>query len=382
MSKKVALMVGHGKSLDGSWDGGCTYGGYTEAGLMLPIVKEAVKVLRDNGITVISDADTNNNKNMVADVRWANKDKADIYVSVHCDWYKAPTGVYPLYVSTAGKKIADTFNTVIKKELGMRSRGVCRRTDLYELNATNMPACILETGSIKADIKILKNSSKYGFAIAKAILSYLGVTQKKETPMQTKVPTEDNLYRVRKTWTDAKSQVGAYKVLANAKKTADAKGLNVYDSKGTLVYQGKKPTPTPAPKKDTAADKIAEACKAQTAWAYKSKYDWQSGPTVAKSKKVGTCVTYVACVFQRIGVFPSGKYIWHNGKGYGTGKAYGQTDKFKITYYNNKKSLADLIKGKLLKAGDVVMYDDNKSGRAGAGGHIEIYTGTGYKFFA
>ena len=36
---KVALMCGHGKSVDGSWDSGCAYGGYTEAALMLPITK-------------------------------------------------------------------------------------------------------------------------------------------------------------------------------------------------------------------------------------------------------------------------------------------------------------------------------------------------------
>lgn len=53
-------------------------------------------------------------------------------------------------------------------------------------------------------------------------------------------PAKEVLYRVRKTWADAKSQVGAYKNLANAKKVADEKHLNVYDDKGKLVYEGKK----------------------------------------------------------------------------------------------------------------------------------------------
>ena len=45
------------------------------------------------------------------------------------------------------------------------------------------------------------------------------------------------LYRVRKTWTDAKSQVGAFKVLANAKRCADANsGYSVFDESGTCVY--------------------------------------------------------------------------------------------------------------------------------------------------
>jgi hypothetical protein len=45
------------------------------------------------------------------------------------------------------------------------------------------------------------------------------------------------LYRVRKTWADAKSQVGAFKDLANAKKCADQnKGYTVYDANGKSVY--------------------------------------------------------------------------------------------------------------------------------------------------
>ena len=45
------------------------------------------------------------------------------------------------------------------------------------------------------------------------------------------------LYRVRKTWADSKSQKGAYKVLTNAKKCADANpGYNVFDASGTKVY--------------------------------------------------------------------------------------------------------------------------------------------------
>ena len=40
------LAVGHGTQLNGVWDSGCAYGQYTEAALMLPIVKAAVKLLR------------------------------------------------------------------------------------------------------------------------------------------------------------------------------------------------------------------------------------------------------------------------------------------------------------------------------------------------
>ena len=176
----LALMVGHGRSLDGSWDPGCTYGIYTEAGLMLHIVQEAVSLLRKSGVKVITDADDANNRNMKASVAWANNKKARLYMSVHCDnrvnaTTKAPTGIAPLYVSAAGKKFADAVGKYIAKKLDMKWLGAHKRTDLYELNATDMTSCILETGFIKADLKKLKAAKTYGRTLAKAILKYIGV---------------------------------------------------------------------------------------------------------------------------------------------------------------------------------------------------------------
>lgn len=51
---------------------------------------------------------------------------------------------------------------------------------------------------------------------------------------------KDTLYRVRKTWNDAKTQKGAFKVLNYAKKCADDNiGYSVYDDKGNVIYVGK-----------------------------------------------------------------------------------------------------------------------------------------------
>ena len=45
-------------------------------------------------------------------------------------------------------------------------------------------------------------------------------------------------YRVRKSWADAKSQKGAYKILDNAKKCADQNpGYKVFDADGKVVYE-------------------------------------------------------------------------------------------------------------------------------------------------
>ena len=54
----IAVMVGHGTMTNGVWDSGSAYGKYTEAELMLPIVKAAVSLLRKSGIRVVTDVDT------------------------------------------------------------------------------------------------------------------------------------------------------------------------------------------------------------------------------------------------------------------------------------------------------------------------------------
>jgi hypothetical protein len=48
-------------------------------------------------------------------------------------------------------------------------------------------------------------------------------------------PQIKEVYRIRKSWQDATSQIGAYSNLENAKK-ACKEGYNVYDSKGNVVY--------------------------------------------------------------------------------------------------------------------------------------------------
>ena len=51
-------------------------------------------------------------------------------------------------------------------------------------------------------------------------------------------------YRVRKSWADAKSQKGAYKILDNAKKCADQnQGYKVFDADGKVVYEPKAAEP-------------------------------------------------------------------------------------------------------------------------------------------
>lgn len=207
------IAIGHGVSLDGSWDPGTVYDidrdgkvekSETEAALMLPIGKAAVKYLKWSGFTVYTDAYGNdgktssddNNMNMVKCIQRANKLKVDAYISLHCDWYKAQSGTLPLYhpSSKQGKALANAINKAVMADMNMKTRGLSARKDLGELNDTNMIACIFETGSIKNDAKKLKDADDYGKAIARGICNYYGVKLVTKEPSKSfKVVAKGNL---------------------------------------------------------------------------------------------------------------------------------------------------------------------------------------------
>ena len=83
------------------------------------------------------------------------------------------------------------------------------------------------------------NLRKMAEAEARAIADYFGLTKSAGSSKQetTKEETPVEMYRVRKSWADAKSQIGAYKNLESAKKLADENpGYEVYNSAGKCIY--------------------------------------------------------------------------------------------------------------------------------------------------
>lgn len=80
--------------------------------------------------------------------------------------------------------------------------------------------------------------------------------------------TASKLYRVRKTWADAKSQKGAFSSLENAKRCADQYKLTVFDESGNAVYNaGNNSTDVPFKVKITAKDlRIRKGAGDNTEW--------------------------------------------------------------------------------------------------------------------
>ena len=104
------------------------------------------------------------------------------------------------------------------------------------------------------------------------VKNLLATTAEPEAPEAEATPTTEypeklttGYYRVRKEWKDSKSQVGAYRVLANAKAAADKNpGTFVFSNDGIAIY--------PAEEKKEETYRIHTVVKGDTLWDIAAKY--------------------------------------------------------------------------------------------------------------
>ena len=98
-----------------------------------------------------------------------------------------------------------------------------------------------KTGSVN-QLNTMKNSYKncpayilpHWEQFKAKVAAYLGENDSKPDPAPAP-PSEKKLYRIRKSWADAKSQIGAYESLENAK-NACTSGYTVYDDEGKAIF--------------------------------------------------------------------------------------------------------------------------------------------------
>ena len=101
------------------------------------------------------------------------------------------------------------------------------------------------------------------------VKALLAADAKEDEPAQEETPAvtypeklTSGYYRVRKTWKDSKSQVGAYRVLANAKAAADKNpGTHVFTNDGVAIYPVDDATES-----GTADYRIHTVVKGDTLW--------------------------------------------------------------------------------------------------------------------
>lgn len=235
MSKKVFL------SPSNQYDNAYAYGSTTE-GVQCGKIAEACKVaLERNGIEVMLMHD----ESMQVKCQKSNAFGADLHVPIHTNAFNhSVMGTRMFYYSAGGegeKACKAIFNVLAPITPGT-SENIRANADLYEVRVPSAPTAYIECefhDTVEGAKFIVNNITKIGETIAHGICNYFGITYKaggSATPSTpTQKPTSGELYRVRKSWADAASQIGAFAVLDNAIKACKS-GYSVFDSKGNVVY--------------------------------------------------------------------------------------------------------------------------------------------------
>lgn len=239
------------------YDNRYAYGNTTE-GVQCGKIAEACKIaLVRNGIDVMLMHD----ESMQEKCPKSNAFGADLHVPIHTNAANGKvsgTRMFCYSASGEGMKACKAIFNVLAPITPGTSENIKVDTSLYEIRVPNAPTAYIEVDfhDNPASAKwIVENTTLIGETIAKGICNYFGITYKAggsaSTP--TEKPTSGELYRVRKTWKDAASQIGAFAILENAIKACKS-GYSVFDSKGNKIY----PKAQPVPAKKTTAEVAKE----------------------------------------------------------------------------------------------------------------------------
>lgn len=177
--------------------------------------------------------------------------KADAYTSVHHNamgskWIAKGLGIEtfvmtPISANPQSHALAKAIHPGIVKAMGLLDRGI-KGGNFYVLRETDNVAAILTEGGFmdsRTDRAAMDNDSKIraqGMALADGVAKFLNLAAATPAPVQAAA----KWFRVRKTWADEKSQIGAFLTLAEAKRLVDARqteGYEVYDHTGKMVYE-------------------------------------------------------------------------------------------------------------------------------------------------
>ena len=206
------------------------YGKYgSEEYRMNQIADITCRHLDKTSITYYRNAPSMTTNEIVSD---SNSKNPDIHLAIHSN-AGGGTGAECWIYDWGGER--ERFARIIYNRISnitpMEDRGIKLGPKFAELRRTTAPACIIEVAfhDRREDAWwILDNIELIGIELAKGICEYFGI--------DLSLP-EDSFYRVRKSWDNPTSQIGAFLKLNNAKRLAENNlGYNVYNSDGNAIY--------------------------------------------------------------------------------------------------------------------------------------------------
>ncbi|MCR8641995.1 N-acetylmuramoyl-L-alanine amidase [Paenibacillus sp. N1-5-1-14] len=213
--------------------------GLTESATTLKLALKVGSLLTANGVSVNYTRTTDTFVGLSERANYANNTGANYFLSIHLNSAGATatgTETYAFDPGGSDERLASFVQSNLVSAIGLPNRGV-KFANFAVLRETNMAAVLTEVCFISnpSEESLLKTDAfltKAATGIAKGVVAFLGRTW---NGGGTTPPAK--LYRVRKTWADAASQIGAYNVLENAIALCDLNpGYSVFDENGVKVY--------------------------------------------------------------------------------------------------------------------------------------------------
>lgn len=263
MAIKVHLDPGHFGS---NYNRSTVNSNYTEANMTWKLTKYLKEELEKLDVKVTLSRSTKNANPDLYNRGYGAKN-CDLFLSIHSNASATESTDYPIAICLLDDKkydfddvsraiglrlakiIAKTMGTTQEGRIGTKqssndtNKNGIKDDEYYGVlrgaKSAKVPGIILEHSfhtNKKATAWLLKEENLKTLAKeeAKVIVNYFKPKEKDNKEKEKKKPVK-KIYRIRKSWKDAESQIGAYTSLENAKQ-AYKKGYYIYDWNGTVVY--------------------------------------------------------------------------------------------------------------------------------------------------
>ena len=225
------VHAGHNFKVPGA--GGC----FSETSEDRKVKDLVISKLRSLGHTVYDctdDAGTTVNANLANIVRKCNAHRVDLDISIHFNAFNGQA--HGTEVFQYDGQTSSVSNAILNAicALGFTKRGVKNGAHLYVIRNTISPAILIECCFCdNAGDAAKYNAESMATAIVKGITGKTVGSGSSSSGGSSS--SSGQMYRIRKSWSDVKSQVGAYRNLESAKSECPV-GYNVYDKDGKCVY--------------------------------------------------------------------------------------------------------------------------------------------------
>ena len=225
------VHAGHNFKVPGA--GGC----FSETSEDRKVKDLVISKLRSLGHTVYDctdDAGTTVNANLANIVRKCNAHRVDLDISIHFNAFNGQA--HGTEVFQYDGQTSSVSNAILNAicALGFTKRGVKNGAHLYVIRNTISPAILIECCFCdNAGDAAKYNAESMATAIVKGITGKTVGSSGSSSGGSSS--SSGQMYRIRKSWNDVKSQVGAYRNLESAKSECPV-GYNVYDKDGKCVY--------------------------------------------------------------------------------------------------------------------------------------------------